>query len=465
MITTSTSPTITRSSFITALQASGLLEPAQLERAVRSLSNSSTTGNDVARELVGSRVLTEFQSARLLAGKTDGFVLGQYQIQDQIGKSSVGRVYRARHRTMNRMVAIKVLAAEYTKDTKRRAAFQAEARAAAKLAHPNVVTVLDVNQLGDRLYLVLEYVDGVGLDRLVREHGPLSVPQACDFIRQALLGLAHAHEKGLIHGAITPANLLVGRPGGQGRVDRPAVKVANFGLGRVVDPTTLDGLECDPFDYRAPELSAPKTRLAASADFYALGCTFFFLLTGRAPFAGGTSDEKIRRHVAAMPPAVEQLRRDLPAPIAGLIRSLLSKEPSHRPTDPTVVSRFLEPFCHWEDTGHIEFNVPASIAGPASTNHAGLSGLHNTPSASSPQPVERDLTDTSPWSEIESPTLDDESSFTPVSMKRQHRRRSERTGLVNLGYAVLVVAILIATGIGSGYVIGVLGNAKVTNKK
>ncbi len=453
-----------RTAFLEAVRTSGLIPPVQFDRTVKWLSDDAVSGAGVARDLVAAGVLTEFQCVRLLAGKTDGFVVGQYQIQDQIGKSSVGRIYRARHRTMNRLVAIKVLAAEHTQDTARRAAFQAEARAAARLAHPNVVTVLDVNQMGDRLYLVLEYVDGVGLDRLVREHGPLPASRACDFVRQALLGLAHAHEKGMIHGAITPANLLVGRPGGQGRTDRPAVKVANFGLGRVVEPTALGADDCDPFDYRAPELLVPKALLTPSADLYAIGCTLYFLLTGRAPFAGGSSEEKARRHLSASPPDVEQFRPDVPAAVAGLVRSLLAKDPRNRPSDAAQVAAALEPFCEVDDPARIDFRVPAASAGPASINNACLSGLHSAPPTERIPPVERDVADTSPWSEIDSPTLDDESGMTPLSTKTK-RRRPERTGLLTFGYAIAIVAILLVTGVGAGYAIGALGHGKVTIKK
>src|SRR5581483_3759866 len=176
-------------------------------------------------------LLTNFQAERLVAGRTDGFHLGAYVIQDEIGRGAAGRVYRAKHRTMNRQVAVKVLASELTRTTAARQAFRREGRAAAQLNHPNVVTAYDANEHAGRFYLVLELVDGPSLEALVRERGPLPVAEAGALIRQAAAGLDHAHAKGMVHRAIQPANLLVARP--SKAVPESVVKIADFGIVRL----------------------------------------------------------------------------------------------------------------------------------------------------------------------------------------------------------------------------------------
>src|SRR5713226_6247654 len=134
-------------------------------------------------------ILTAFQAELILRGKTDGFNLGQYRILDQIGRGGMGRVFKAEHMTMNRIVALKVLSNALTRTERARQLFQREVRAAAKLVHPNIVTAYDANETGDRLYLVMEFVDGPNLQELVQQLGPLPVGHACEFIRQAAHGL------------------------------------------------------------------------------------------------------------------------------------------------------------------------------------------------------------------------------------------------------------------------------------
>src|SRR5215210_269123 len=144
---------VTRTDFLAALAASGLDAEPAVRRALAAAAGRATSGYEIARAMVAAGALTQFQADRLLAGKTDGFVIGRYVILDQAGAGPVARVYRARHTAMDRLVAVKVLAAAVTRDPALRAAFETEARAAAVLAHPNVVTVLDVNRAGGRLYV------------------------------------------------------------------------------------------------------------------------------------------------------------------------------------------------------------------------------------------------------------------------------------------------------------------------
>src|SRR5262249_45295053 len=150
-----------------------------------------------------------FQAERLLMGRTAGFLLGQYRVLEQIGKGGMGRVYKAEHRTMKRVVALKVLASTLLETERAVELFLHEVRAVAQLVHPNIVTAFDANAVDGRFYLVLEYVDGPNLDELVRRQGPLSAGLACDYIRQVANRLQCAHLLGMLHRDIKPANILV----------------------------------------------------------------------------------------------------------------------------------------------------------------------------------------------------------------------------------------------------------------
>jgi serine/threonine-protein kinase len=212
-----------------------------------------------------------------------------------------------------------VLSSELTRTAAERQALQASVRAAGKLAHPNIVTAYDANERQDRFYLVLEFVDGPNLDALVRQRGPLSAAEACEFVRQTAAGLQHAHEKGMVHRDIKPTNLLVARPT---PVAPLTVKIADFGLPKAPSAAHAGA-------FAAPEVRntrtgpRPGTRTApapapidARADLYSLGCVFYFLLTGRAP--------------DAVPVPLNQVRPDVAPEVAGIVHRLLAPYPAVR---------------------------------------------------------------------------------------------------------------------------------------
>lgn len=268
-----TAPPTARSALLSAVRAAGVLAPAQFARAETLAPNGSAA--DLAQSLVAHGLLTRFQADRLLAGRTDGFALDQYVLLEQVGRGARSRVYKAKHRTMKRPVALQVLAADLTRTPAQRAALLKAVRAAAALAHPNVVTAYDANELHDRFYLVLEFVDGPDLAALVAQRGPLPYDEACELVRQAASGLQHAHEKGIVHGDIKPNNLMVARPTPGAPL---AVKLADFGVPK--GPASANG-------FAAPEQLNPAARRSDHrADLYSLGTVLFFLLTGRAPNRG-----------------------------------------------------------------------------------------------------------------------------------------------------------------------------------
>jgi serine/threonine-protein kinase len=341
-----------RQTFLENLRQSGLLSPQELREAVRNLP-ATDTGRATARQLIKQGLITRFQARLLLIGRTSGFQLGQYRILDEIGQGGMGRVFKAVHGTMNRVVALKVLAPNLMKTDRAQQLFQREVRAAGRLMHPNIVTAYDANQVDSRFYLVLEYVDGPNLDQLVRERGPLPVGLACDFIRQAALGLQHAHELGMVHRDIKPANLLVQR--GATPATPCMVKILDFGLARLHAPIepgrgadgtilTKDNTVMGTPDYLSPEQSRNLHKVDIRSDLYSLGCTLYYLLTGRVPFPGGNTLEKLIQHSTEKATPVEQLRPDLPAPVAAIVRRLMAKAPKERYATPAELAAELAPF-------------------------------------------------------------------------------------------------------------------------
>jgi len=184
----SMTPTISdRDQFLQYLQQSRLLSGAQLRELVDQMSRK-TDAMGLARALIRAGLLTRFQARMLLHGRTNGFFLGPYRILELIGKGGMGRVYKARHETMKRTVALKVVAPSLVKTPKARALFRHEVQTAAQLHHPNIVHAYDAGSIDGRYYLAMEYIPGVTLSQLVQQRGPMPIGLACEAIRQAALG-------------------------------------------------------------------------------------------------------------------------------------------------------------------------------------------------------------------------------------------------------------------------------------
>ena len=266
----------------------------------------------------------------------------RYRVERLLGSGGMGSVYLAEHRVLERNVALKVINPELLSDPGMVERFRKEAKAAARLSHPNVVTVYDAETAGNGHFLVMEYVPGTDLARLVVERGPLPVAAACNYIAQAALGLQHAHQHGMVHRDITPRNLML--------TDDGQVKVLDFGLAYFVsEAKTADRLAAPQLllgsiDYMAPEQAADPQQADIRADVYSLGCTLHFLLTGQPPFPTGTLFEKIDSHAKEPPPAIGDLRDDVPAELSQAIERLLAKLPADRFQTPREVAAALAPF-------------------------------------------------------------------------------------------------------------------------
>ena len=321
------------------IRKSGVISKDRLERFLADHPALSTDPIQAANRLVQLQLLTAFQAKLLLVGRYRGFRLGAYLLQDQLGQGGMGAVYLAVHDTLRRKAAIKVLPPGGDKLSVER--FLREARAAAALDHPNIVRTHDVGRDGEVHFLVMEYVEGQTLDRLVTKGGPLSTQRAVEFIAQAATGLQHAYEKGFIHRDIKPSNLILGTDG--------TVKILDMGLARSFaadDQLTalLDqGAVVGTADYISPEQAMNDPKVDIRTDIYSLGATFFSILTGRPPFDGPTAS-KLLQHQMKDAPSLTKLDRTIPKALAQVVAKMMAKKPGDRFQTPADVITALQPW-------------------------------------------------------------------------------------------------------------------------
>jgi WD40 repeat protein len=246
---------------------------------------------------------------------------------------------------MGRLVALKLIRKDRMANADVARRFHREIRAASQVIHPNVVIAYDADQVGDTHFLVMEYVQGTDLAKTLKQQGPLGIDKACDYVRQAALGLQHAHEKGLVHRDIKPANLLL-------TADGITVKILDLGLARVqqvaneqtLGELTAEGSVMGTPDYIAPEQAQESHTVDIRADVYSLGCTLYHFLTGRVPFPGGNLGDKLIKHMLKEPEPLTALRPDVPAEVAALVQKLMAKKPEDRYQTPGELATALAPF-------------------------------------------------------------------------------------------------------------------------
>jgi serine/threonine protein kinase len=269
-------------------------------------------------------------------------LLGEYEVLDRLGGGGMGEVYRARHRRLGKLVALKVMRESRLGSAEALARFRREAEAVGQLDHPHLVEAHDAGEQDGVVYLVLKLIDGVDLHRLVKEKGPLPVAEACDLVRQAALGLQYLHERGLVHRDLKPSNLM--------RTPSGTVKVLDLGLARLRSAATADELTAPHVlmgtpDYLAPEQADNAAAADIRADLYSLGATLFYLLIGKPPFAHHREMlAKLKAHGAETPADLRSLRPEIPDGVAGLVARLLAKRPEQRFATPQELADALTPF-------------------------------------------------------------------------------------------------------------------------
>lgn len=332
--------------FVQFTVESGLLSQEKLSKFRESLSHEQNKSvESIAKALVKAGLLTKFQVRRIFKGNHHGLVLANNALLEKIGEGGMGKVYRAQHQTMKRIVAVKVLNEEATKDDYNTRRFQREVQAAAQLIHPNIVAAFDASEEYGRHFLVMEYVDGIDLQTFVENNGPVSCEKAVDWISQAAKGLQYAHTKKIVHRDIKPGNLLLSRDG--------TVKILDMGLARFDKAAGMDGESSDDsltsdnqivgtVDFMSPEQADDSKRVEHHSDIYSLGCTFYFLLTGVAPFFRSTLLNTLIAHRADPIPNVSEKAPGVPAEIEKLIIKMLQKDPAKRISSMQAVLKILQ---------------------------------------------------------------------------------------------------------------------------
>jgi WD40 repeat protein/tRNA A-37 threonylcarbamoyl transferase component Bud32 len=344
---------------LAALTRNGLVEPERLEQLRAELAAQPRDAHQLGRELLQRGWLTAYQVNHLLQGKEAGLHVGPYQLLQRLGEGGMGQVYKARHSRLGRLVALKLIHPKHLGDEAARRRFLRETRSLSRLDHPNIVRALDAGEEHDRLYLVMELVEGTDLAHMVKEKGGLPIGLACECARQAALGLQHAHEQGLVHRDVKPSNLLLTADG--------TVKVLDLGLARPCaedegDSTSLTdtGMTVGTPDYVAPEQIIDSKRVDIRADLYSLGCTLYHLLAGRPPFAGGTMGLKLVKHQTEEPEPLAALREEVPAALAAVVQKLMAKKPEGRYQTPSELAAVLD---HLLRTGKWAGGPFAGVAG------------------------------------------------------------------------------------------------------
>jgi serine/threonine protein kinase len=286
----------------------------------------------------------------------------RYQILRKLGEGGMGVVYQARHKMMNRDVAIKVIHRNFVNHPDTIERFQREITAVAKLSHPNITAAYDAEQADDLQMLVMEYIDGIDLAKYLNSQGPLPVSHACHFARQAALGLQHAFDRGMIHRDIKPQNLML-LPNG-------TVKILDFGLARFAsekgfkgDLTRETDLMGTPY-YMAPEQASNPKSVDIRADIYSLGCTLYHLLAGKPPFEGSSFVELLWLHQERVPESLRSVRSDCPEALAKIVAKSLEKDPAKRQQTPSQLAAELFPFIQFKGKGTPRKDPPKPGSSP-----------------------------------------------------------------------------------------------------
>ena len=287
-------------------------------------------------EAVASLPARDLEKAKQLVGS----VLQHYALDQLIGYGGMGVVFRATDIRLNRTVAVKVLTYREGKNEEIIRRFQQEAQSAAQLGHENIAQVYDVGEADDWNFIAFEYVDGPNIRDMVTDEGPLAVDTAIGFVMQTAEALNHANYRDVVHRDVKPSNLIV-TPEGQ-------VKLVDMGLARLRDVESDDqdltesGMTLGTFDYISPEQAQDPRAADIRSDLYSLGCSLYFMLTGRPPFPPGTAAQKLLHHANEVPPDPREIRNDVPDGLAQVLFKLLAKNPAERFQNPRELIQSLQ---------------------------------------------------------------------------------------------------------------------------
>ena len=376
--------------------------------------------------------------------------LPDYEIVRRLGGGGMGVVYLARNTLMGRPEVLKVVAPHLTDRPEVMERFLQEIQSAARLHHRNIVAAYAAIRSAAGLILAMEYVDGVDLAAHVEARGPLTVREACFYACQAAQGLQHAHARGMVHRDIKPANLILDLNRAKG-----VVKILDFGLAKVASERpvegglTRNGLMLGTPDYIAPEQIRNTQGADIRSDIYSLGCTLYFLLTGRPPFDGDNLYDVLRSHHADEARPLDQVRPDVPAGVAELVARMMAKAPEQRPPTPAAVVEALLPFLKPARAIQTDLSTPTAATVAPRDELPELQAILDAPRAKPPWVV-------GPTTEVtDSPdesSLDLDGVLVVEHNGRVHPSRGSSSSN-GLGRSTLVVA---ATGISLAVIVGLV---------
>ena len=337
--TTKADASLTITQFVDSVQQSGVLSDAdneQIKSAAEPLGEGSA--EQLATSLVQRGLLTTYQANVLLQREEGPLLLDRYVILDTVGSGGMGLVFKALHRPMERIVALKVLPRsvygspalrEGNEAANEIARFKREIKATASLSHPHIVTAYDAHESNGTYFLVMEYVDGVNAWDQVQQEGPLPVTKAVRIGEQIASALAEAHEQGIIHRDIKPPNILIAKSGDAKLLDLGIARVRS-GVDDRVSELTGGGLAMGTVPFMSPEQALDSRSADARSDIYSLGCSLFYLLTGKPPFDRETCVQTIVAHREETPPSLRDYRNDIPEQLDVLLQQMLAKDPAQR---------------------------------------------------------------------------------------------------------------------------------------
>lgn len=315
--------------------------------------------------LVANKYVTEYQASLLAKGHADNFFLGQYMILERLGRGRMAGVFKAAH-PLGQIVAIKVLPPSKSKNPLVLGRFQREARLSLKLKHPNVVRTFQVGQSGDLNYLVMEFLEGETLDEILQRRKRLPPAEGVRLIHQALMGLQHIHELGMVHRDLKPANMMLTPSPASGEPDntlKATVKILDIGLARqMFDESqpmpeanlelTAEGVLLGTPDYLAPEQARDPRAIDVRADIYSLGCVLYHTLTGQPPFVDSNILSQMVRHATEAPKPLKDFNPQIPDGLQQIVSWMLAKKPEERYPTPERAAQALQMFL-------LADNVPA----------------------------------------------------------------------------------------------------------
>jgi len=380
---------LTKQSFRKILLASRLVTEARLNESEQHFSPPIETAEEWSQLLIREGDLTPWQAEKLLQARHRGFHLGQYQLRSKLARGGMSTIYVARHHDTGQDCVLKVLPLSRVSEASYLARFQREARITVGLKHPNVIRVFGLHCESDGKadihFIAMELLEGKNLAEIVNRDGPMSIRRAAEVIRQAATGLAFAHQTGLVHRDVKPANFVL--------TTDNIIKVLDLGLASANSPDEedltrqYDERVLGTADYLSPEQAIDSHQTDHRSDIYSLGCTLYFLLTGHPPFPNGLLAERILAHQTKQPVPISDLRQDVPPAFQDILDRMLTKDRNQRIQSALEVSQRLT---NWLNSvaGDSQFDtVPDPSAAPSASTEQPVAAATQTQTDTDPLPV------------------------------------------------------------------------------